>query len=1078
MRSLAAFAVATFLTVTTAYAQSSLVPTLIPHSDVLLTQSGMPRTGTVQLTISLYAGQSDPTPLWFETQVVTLDADGGYLINVGATVAGGLPLSLFSTGSAKWMGIQVDSETEQPRMRLVGVPYAAAASTATTASTAAVATSATALDGRPVGDFVLNTQLAGSVSTALQTPEVQASLNGQFAGLNTPPMVVNAVPKFIDTTGRVDDSVIREVGGNVGVGTTATPFSEFEVRGAQSGNPATSGSTDANATLRMSNAVSPVRLDIGTGAQGTWLQSRDSGNFATNSQLALNPNGGNVGIGVVQPLTSLHTNATSGVTFRLTRTASAAGSLGLLQFGNQNFDPSLAEIGGYQESASQAGYLAFGTQAAAASVAERLRITSVGNVGIGTTAPARKLEVASGELRLGAGFAVEWGSANDRIFAQSSAFNVVTAGTTRLHVNNVGNVGIGTIVPAYRLDVAGGALNASGGLCIAGDCRTSWANLVGPSLQMSSDVSGVNSQLKIFKNTGADTDRASLKVGYNDNDSLEIYRSRADANIYVKSGQSGANMQFTINNGMYSFRGGNLGVGTLEPLTQLHVQGDPLTDAALRVHSYSGNDATLQLEAENANGADASIRFGDNVNLTRGQIFYGIATGSSLDDSMVFSTNGATRMAIDSTGKVGVGTLTPAFALDVQGGALNASGGLCIAGTCRTTWADSNPWLTQASNIGYTAGSVGIGTTTPGYKADVQGGQLNASGGLCINGDCKASWSEVGGGGQWTTSGTNLVFASGNVGIGTLATPETPLQVRVPDADASQVLFLLRKDTAIGAARMFYATMDPAGSRVLLNSDGSGATAVKLGLGVGPNTSHLTIVQGGKVGVATENPTFPFEVNGDTRLGSSTQGALLVRNLGASAAVLRPAVANGSLLISDDSELATRGLTIRNGGSVGIGIALPQAALHVAGNVIVDGNIGAKYQDVAEWVDADAPLEPGTIVTIDVDATNRVTSSSGSYDQAIAGAISAQPGLVLGEAGEGRVLVAQSGRVRVKVDASFGAIKPGDLLVTSPTKGHAMKSVPVDIGGFQMHRPGTVLGKALEGLAEGQGDILALLTLQ
>jgi len=39
-------------------------------------------------------------------------------------------------------------------------------------------------------------------------------------------------------------------------------------------------------------------------------------------------------------------------------------------------------------------------------------------------------------------------------------------------------------------------------------------------------------------------------------------------------------------------------------------------------------------------------------------------------------------------------------------------------------------------------GKVGIGTTNPGYKLDVQGGQINASGGLCIAGDCKTSWTQ------------------------------------------------------------------------------------------------------------------------------------------------------------------------------------------------------------------------------------------------------------------------------------------------------------------------------------------------
>jgi hypothetical protein len=154
------------------------------------------------------------------------------------------------------------------------------------------------------------------------------------------------------------------------------------------------------------------------------------------------------------------------------------------------------------------------------------------------------------------------------------------------------------------------------------------------------------------------------------------------------------------------------------------------------------------------------------------------------------------------------------------------------------------------------------------------------------------------------------------------------------------------------------------------------------------------------------------------------------------------------------------------------------ARLHVAGNVVVDGNIAAKYQDVAEWVEATEPLSPGTVVVVAPHAINGVTTSASAYCESVAGVISAQPGVVLGEAGAGKVLVAQSGRVRVRVDASFGAIRQGDLLVSSPTPGHAMKSRPVEVGTVRMHRPGTILGKALEALPSGKGEILVLLTLQ
>jgi hypothetical protein len=86
--------------------------------------------------------------------------------------------------------------------------------------------------------------------------------------------------------------------------------------------------------------------------------------------------------------------------------------------------------------------------------------------------------------------------------------------------------------------------------------------------------------------------------------------------------------------------------------------------------------------------------------------------------------------------------------------------------------------------------------------------------------------------------------------------------------------------------------------------------------------------------------------------------------------------------------------------------------------------------------------------------------------------------VILGEGGSDKVKVAHNGRVKVKVDASFGAINVGDLLVTSPTPGYAMRSQPVQVGGAEIHRPGTLLGKALEPLAEGSGEILVLLTLQ
>ena len=173
----------------------------------------------------------------------------------------------------------------------------------------------------------------------------------------------------------------------------------------------------------------------------------------------------------------------------------------------------------------------------------------------------------------------------------------------------------------------------------------------------------------------------------------------------------------------------------------------------------------------------------------------------------------------------------------------------------------------------------------------------------------------------------------------------------------------------------------------------------------------------------------------------------------------------------------------RSAGSVGIGTTNPGKTLDVVGDInasgtITGGNIKAKYQDVAEWVDSSQELPAGTVVILDPTKSNQVIASTVAYDSRVAGVISLQPGLALGEGGKGRVLVAATGRVKMKVDATNGPIQIGDLLVTSNRQGVAMKSVPVEIGSIRIHRPGTLIGKALEPLAQGTGEILVLLSLQ
>ena len=101
------------------------------------------------------------------------------------------------------------------------------------------------------------------------------------------------------------------------------------------------------------------------------------------------------------------------------------------------------------------------------------------------------------------------------------------------------------------------------------------------------------------------------------------------------------------------------------------------------------------------------------------------------------------------------------------------------------------------------------------------------------------------------------------------------------------------------------------------------------------------------------------------------------------------------------------------------------------------------------------------------------------YDKRVAGVISGagdyKPGIVLDKrqpSSGNRQPVALLGKVFCKVDAQFGAIEVGDLLTSSPTPGHAMKTDDP----FKAF--GAVIGKALRPLTEGQGLIPILIALQ
>src|SRR5271167_4571558 len=101
------------------------VPPLIQFSNVATEEGGNTLSGVVSLTFSLYTSQQGGEPLWTETQNnVPLDPTGHYSVQLGITKPNGVPTALFTTGQARWLGVQIAQQSEQPRVLLVSAPYA------------------------------------------------------------------------------------------------------------------------------------------------------------------------------------------------------------------------------------------------------------------------------------------------------------------------------------------------------------------------------------------------------------------------------------------------------------------------------------------------------------------------------------------------------------------------------------------------------------------------------------------------------------------------------------------------------------------------------------------------------------------------------------------------------------------------------------------------------------------------------------------------------------------------------------------------------------------------------------------
>ena len=482
---------------------------------------------------------------------------------------------------------------------------------------------------------------------------------------------------------------------------------------------------------------------------------------------------------------------------------------------------------------------------------------------------------------------------------------------------------------------------------------------------------------------------------------------------------------------------GNAGVGTTSPESILTVQ---------TTGTDSGGDKYLRIKSTNS---FAGLLLDPNQS---GDAKWLLLGGyPNVGDFTIREFNVGNYFTIKkTTGYIGIGTSSPSRPLEVSA-------------------ADG-----EAVRLYRNANSSGWGVNLKFSFNNSSDGQVDYAG---LHGVIENNTAGNHGGSLIFTTATNgslseklRITSSGNVGIGTtspLGTLHTKGQ------------FLFFDDSSGSISGGIYANSLSSNPFTLW----SGAGDFRIGTGVTDRTvgagfaERIRILNSnGNVGIGTTSPSDPLQID-------STAGwGLRIRYTG-NGQYLR---LSGNQMSSFTSAGAGADLYLNSaGGNVGIGTTTPGSTykLDVAGNInssgtITGNNIVAKYQDVAEWVPSTQQLEAGTVVVLDTNKSNEVIASTQAYDTRVAGVVSAQPGITLGEKSDSKVLVATTGRVRVKVDATKSPIQIGDLLVTSDVPGVAMKSEAVNLGGVQIHRPGTIIGKALEPLAKGSGEILVLLSLQ
>ena len=554
----------------------------------------------------------------------------------------------------------------------------------------------------------------------------------------------------IDTNSSSYDILLAQNGGSVGIGTTS-PSKKLEIVASDSDGIRVSGGTNgryvevtssnldfyttstsgygmANLVRKNSDGSVLGQISGAFGDPNTLTYTYYGGTAYNNAAMYILSSNNNVGIGTASPGSPLHI-AGSGLdtsagavgvhlgvhssTYAGIEMVASGSADGWIDFSNTN------SANDYNERIrGGSGLFQFYT-----SGAERMRITSGGNVLIGTTTDSGEKLYVNGNTRVDgnlyvASDIIHTGDTDTKIQFNTDIINFDTAGVERLRITAGGNVGIGTSSPAYNLDVTG-ELRATSVL------RANSNAIVGGYLDLTGDFFH-RDDIKVLNKAANNW----LIWAQRDTAASEVV---VDLN-YIGTITPGSDSAYDIGSNTVRFANGYFDT--------LYGDGSNLTGITAT--------ETDTLDSVTSRGSTTSNAIGvGGLNVDSGTLY----VDSTNNRVGIGTTAPASTLMVHSTGSTAVGKQWQTIISDNNTLAADRGGGIIFrgrysgtqpanfcgirAGKLNSTNGDANAYLsllygaagtmTEGIRVNYN-GNVLIGTTTDsGYKLEVNG-DINTSG--------------------------------------------------------------------------------------------------------------------------------------------------------------------------------------------------------------------------------------------------------------------------------------------------------------------------------------------------------------